>query len=75
MYIFVPVRCGPLQFKGHITVLKVSIQLFVPVWCGTLVLNVSIQLCVPVWCGTLQILKFDRIIFACMVGHITVYKV
>ena len=27
-----------------------------------------------VWCGTLQIIKFDTIIYACMVWHITVYS-
>jgi hypothetical protein len=29
---------------------------------------------VSVWCGTLQIIKFDTIIYACMVWHITVYS-
>ena len=27
-----------------------------------------------VWCDTLQIIKFDTIIYACMVWHITVYS-
>jgi hypothetical protein len=43
------------------------------VWYIT-VLKVLIELPVPVCCGTLQILKFDTIIYACMVWHITVYS-